>query len=71
MLTRDSKENNYLKKYGSVIDVDWQNQDQLNDTLKKTDVVIHAFGPTAKKCLDDPINQISLYKKYTHNLLKA
>jgi len=71
MLTRNSKENNYLKKYGSVIDVDWENQDQLNDILKKIDVVIHAFGPTAKTCLDDPINQISLYKKYTHNLLKA
>jgi len=71
MLTRDSRENDYLKKYGSVIDVDWENQDQLNDILKKADVVIHAFGPTAKKCLDDPINQISLYKKYTHNLLKA
>lgn len=71
MLSRNAEEHDYLKNYGSVISINWEDQNQLNNILKNIDVVVHAFGPSAQQCSSDPINQISLYKKYTQNLLKA
>jgi len=71
MLSRRAEEHDYLKNFGSVINIDWDDQNQLNKILKNIDIVVHAFGPTAQQCSNDPVNQISLYKKYTQNLLKA
>tara|TARA_Y100000992_G_scaffold302452_1_gene276695 strand:+ start:339 stop:1262 length:924 start_codon:yes stop_codon:yes gene_type:complete len=71
MLTRNAKENAHLNKYGSVINVNWEDQDQLNKVLKNIDIVLHSFGPSAQKCADDPDIQISSYIKYTKNLLQA
>jgi UDP-glucose 4-epimerase len=71
MLTRNAEEHNCLKNYGSVININWEDQNQLNNILKNIDIVVHAFGPSAQQCSSDPLNQISLYKKYTQNLLKA
>ena len=71
MLSRNAEEHDCLKNYGSVININWEDQNQLNNILKNIDVVVHAFGPSAQQCSSDPINQISLYKKYTQNLLKA
>ena len=71
MLSRNAEEHDCLKNYGSVININWEDQNQLNNILKNIDVVVHASGPSAQQCSNDPINQISLYKKYTQNLLKA
>ena len=71
MLSRNAEEHDCLKNYGSVININWEDQNQLNNILKNIDIVVHAFGPSAQLCSSDPINQISLYKKYTQNLLKA
>ena len=71
MLSRNIEKHDCLKNYGSVININWKDQNQLNNILTNIDVVVHAFGPSAQQCLNDPINQISLYNEYTHNLLKA
>ena len=70
-LTRDAANNDSLKNYGSIENIDWNDQNKLNDICKDLDLIIHAAGPSVQECADNSHESVSSYEKLTQNLLKS